>query len=72
MLVQVRATVKIVAQQHALAEQLVAAALARYTSNTGKQSRRLRTQARVRLWHHDHARDLGRRERDPFAARRAA
>ncbi len=47
MLVQVRATVKIVAQQYALAEQLVAAALARYTSNTGTQSDVLRAQIEV-------------------------
>ena len=47
MLVQVRATVEIVAQQYALAEQLVAAALARYTSNTGTQSDVLRAQIEV-------------------------
>ncbi len=47
MLVQVRATVTIVAQQYALAEQLVAAALARYSSNTGTQSDVLRAQIEV-------------------------
>jgi len=47
MLAQVRASVKIVAQQHALAEQLVAAAMARYSTNTGTQSDVLRAEIEV-------------------------
>lgn len=47
MLVQIRAAAKIVDQQRALADQLVAAALARYSSNTGTQSDVLRAQIEV-------------------------
>ncbi len=47
MLAQVRANAQITKQQHALAEQLVAAALARYSSNTGAQSDVLRAQVDV-------------------------
>lgn len=44
MLAQVRATAEIAARQHGLAKQLEAAALARYSSNTGTQSDVLRAQ----------------------------
>lgn len=44
MLAQARENAEIVAQQHALAKQLEAAALARYSSNTGVQSDVLRAQ----------------------------
>ena len=47
MLAQVRANAEITKQQHALAAQLVAAALARYSSNTGAQSDVLRAQVDV-------------------------
>lgn len=50
MLAEARATAQITSQQFALAEQLVAAALARYSSNTGTQSDVLRAQTeRARL-----------------------
>jgi cobalt-zinc-cadmium efflux system outer membrane protein len=50
MLAQARATALIAIQQHALAEQLVSAATARYASNTGAQSDVLRAQTeRARL-----------------------
>lgn len=44
MLAQLRATAEIAARQHGLAKQLEAAALARYSSNTGTQSDVLRAQ----------------------------
>jgi len=47
MLAQVRASAKIVERQHALSEQLVAAAIARYSTNTGTQSDVLRAQIEV-------------------------
>lgn len=50
MLAEARAVAEIATQQFALAEQLVAAALARYTSNTGPQADVLRAQTeRARL-----------------------
>lgn len=50
MLAQARGTAQIAIQQHALAEQLVAAATARYASNTGAQADVLRAQTeRARL-----------------------
>lgn len=47
MLVLARASTKIIDRQHALAEQLVAAALARYTANMGAQSDVLRAEIEV-------------------------
>lgn len=47
MLAEVRANAKVVDRQHALAEQLVAAATARYSSNTGTQSDVLRAEVEV-------------------------
>ena len=47
MLAQVRESARIVAQQYALADQLVAAATARYSTNTGTQSDVLRAQIEV-------------------------
>lgn len=47
MLAQIRANAEITQKQHGLAEQLVAAALARYSTNTGAQSDVLRAQVDV-------------------------
>lgn len=47
MLAETRASAEITKQQHALADQLVKAAMARYTTNTGTQSDVLRAQIEV-------------------------
>lgn len=47
MLAETRASAEITKQQHALAEQLVQAAIARYTANTGTQSDVMRAQIEV-------------------------
>lgn len=47
MLAQLRASTQIVEHQHGIAEQLVAAAIARYSTNTGPQSDVLRAQTEV-------------------------